>query len=47
MSANASTTAAAPLSDATRERFAREVAKYPAGQQQSAVMACLSIVQQE
>ena len=31
----------------TLERFAREVAKYPAGQQQSAVMACLSIVQQE
>ena len=47
MSANASTTAAAPLSDATRERFAREVAKYPADQKQSAVMACLSIVQQE
>ncbi|NDY91426.1 NADH-quinone oxidoreductase subunit NuoE family protein [Ideonella livida] len=35
------------LSDATKERFAREVAKYPAGHQQSAVMACLSIVQQE
>ena len=47
MSAQASTVIAAPLSDATRERFAREVAKYPAGQQQSAVMACLSIVQQE
>ena len=31
----------------TLERFAREVAKYPAGLQQSAVMACLSIVQQE
>jgi NADH-quinone oxidoreductase subunit E len=28
-------------------RFAREVAKYPAPQKQSAVMACLSIVQQE
>lgn len=28
-------------------RFAREVAKYPADQKQSAVMACLSIVQQE
>jgi NADH-quinone oxidoreductase subunit E len=42
--------AAAPalqLSDATRERFAREVAKYPADQKQSAVMACLAIVQQE
>ena len=28
-------------------RFAKEVAKYPADQKQSAVMACLSIVQQE
>ncbi|MBD3893294.1 MAG: NAD(P)H-dependent oxidoreductase subunit E [Hydrogenophaga sp.] len=36
-----------PLSDATRQRFAREVAKYPAEQAQSAVMACLAIVQQE
>ena len=35
------------ISDATRERFAREVAKYPADQKQSAVMACLAIVQQE
>ncbi len=35
------------LSDATRARFAREAAKYPAEQAQSAVMACLSIVQQE
>ena len=35
------------LSDATKERFAREVAKYPADQAQSAVMACLAIVQQE
>ena len=35
------------LSEATRARFAREVAKYPAEQKQSAVMACLSIVQQE
>ncbi|MFM8636971.1 MAG: NADH-quinone oxidoreductase subunit NuoE [Betaproteobacteria bacterium] len=35
------------LSDATRARFDREVAKYPADQRQSAVMACLSIVQQE
>ncbi|MFG6449636.1 NADH-quinone oxidoreductase subunit NuoE [Roseateles sp. BYS180W] len=35
------------LSEATRARFAREVAKYPAQQKQSAVMACLSIVQQE
>jgi NADH-quinone oxidoreductase subunit E len=35
------------FSDATRERFAREVAKYPPDQKQSAVMACLAIVQQE
>ena len=35
------------LSDATRARFDRETAKYPADQRQSAVMACLSIVQQE
>lgn len=28
-------------------RFAREVAKYPSDRKQSAVMACLSIVQQE
>jgi NADH-quinone oxidoreductase subunit E len=33
--------------EATRIRFAREVAKYPAEQKQSAVMACLAIVQQE
>jgi NADH:ubiquinone oxidoreductase subunit D len=47
-----SQTAAAPakaasLSQATLARFAREVAKYPAEQKQSAVMACLAIVQQE
>ncbi|MCZ8236069.1 MAG: NADH-quinone oxidoreductase subunit NuoE [Inhella sp.] len=35
------------LSDSTRVRFDREVAKYPADQRQSAVMACLSIVQDE
>jgi NADH-quinone oxidoreductase subunit E len=35
------------LSDTTKARFAHEVAKYPAEQAQSAVMACLSIVQQE
>jgi NADH-quinone oxidoreductase subunit E len=35
------------LTEATRARFAREVAKYPADQKQSAVMACLAIVQQE
>ena len=37
----------ADLSAATLARFAKEVAKYPADQKQSAVMACLSIVQQE
>ena len=35
------------ITEATRARFAREVAKYPADQKQSAVMACLAIVQQE
>ena len=35
------------ISDITKARFAKEVAKYPADQKQSAVMACLSIVQQE
>jgi len=35
------------FSDGTLARFAREVAKYPADQKVSAVMACLAIVQQE
>jgi NADH-quinone oxidoreductase subunit E len=35
------------LSAATKARFDREVAKYPADQRVSAVMACLAIVQQE
>jgi NADH-quinone oxidoreductase subunit E len=35
------------ISQATRSRFDREVAKYPPDQKQSAVMACLAIVQQE
>jgi len=35
------------FSDATLARLAKEVAKYPADQKQSAVMACLSILQQE
>ena len=35
------------LPDATQARFAQEVAKYPADQAQSAVMACLAVVQQE
>lgn len=33
--------------ESTLARFAKEVAKYPADQKQSAVMACLSIIQQE
>jgi NADH-quinone oxidoreductase subunit E len=46
---NTPTNAAAPatLAEATLARFAKEVAKYPADQRQSAVMACLSIVQQD
>jgi NADH-quinone oxidoreductase subunit E len=35
------------ISEKTKLRFAQEVSKYPADQKQSAVMACLSIVQQE
>ncbi|MDB5816959.1 MAG: dehydrogenase subunit [Rhizobacter sp.] len=42
-----STAGAPALSDANRARFDREVAKYPPDQAQSAVMACLAIVQQE
>jgi len=37
----------AALSSATIARFDRELAKYPDDQKQSAVMACLAIVQQE
>lgn len=37
---------ASEFGEAVLSRFAREVAKYPADQKQSAVMACLSIVQQ-
>jgi NADH-quinone oxidoreductase subunit E len=37
----------APLSAEVLARFAREVAKYPDDQKQSAVMACLAIAQQE
>jgi NADH-quinone oxidoreductase subunit E len=40
-------TPAMTLSDATLARFAREVAKYPQDKKDSAVMACLAIVQQE
>jgi NADH-quinone oxidoreductase subunit E len=39
--------ASAIFSAVTLERFALEVAKYPADQKPSAVIACLSIVQQE
>ena len=35
------------LSDATKARFDREIAKYPADQRQSAVMGCLRIMQEE
>ena len=35
------------ITESTRARFDREVAKYPADQKQSAVMACLAILQQE
>ncbi len=35
------------FSDAAIQRFDREVAKYPEEQRQSAVMACLAIIQQE
>ena len=35
------------ITDATRARFETEVAKYPSDQKQSAVMACLAILQQE
>jgi NADH-quinone oxidoreductase subunit E len=35
------------FSEQTLQRFAREVAKYPPEHKQSAVMACLAIVQHE
>jgi NADH-quinone oxidoreductase subunit E len=35
------------ISDSTRALFDKEVAKYPSDQRQSAVMACLAIMQQE
>jgi NADH-quinone oxidoreductase subunit E len=47
MSTVATPSHAANLSEATQARFAKEVAKYPADQKVSAVMACLAIVQQE
>ncbi len=47
MSNDSTPASATAITAATLERFAREVAKYPADQAQSAVMACLAIVQQE
>ncbi|RZL68324.1 MAG: NADH-quinone oxidoreductase subunit NuoE [Variovorax sp.] len=47
MSNESTTLRSTEISAAALERFAREVAKYPADQAQSAVMACLAIVQQE
>ncbi|MGB3072024.1 MAG: NADH-quinone oxidoreductase subunit NuoE [Ottowia sp.] len=47
VSSQVSATEASPFSAATLARFAREVSKYPDEQKQSAVMACLSIIQQE
>ena len=35
------------ISEVTKARFAKEVAKYPADQKPSAIVACLAIVQQE
>ena len=35
------------ISEPSRARFDREVSKYPADQKQSAVMACLTIVQED
>ena len=35
------------ISEQTKARFDREIAKYPADQKQSAVMACLTIIQQQ
>lgn len=47
VSSQVSAADASPFSPATLARFAREVSKYPNEQKQSAVMACLSIIQQE
>jgi NADH-quinone oxidoreductase subunit E len=47
MQSAATPTAHVPFPAAMLERFAREVAKFPAAQKQSAVMACLTIVQAE
>ena len=45
--AHSHTADAVEFSAATLQRFAHEVAKYPAEQKQSAVIACLAILQQE
>jgi len=42
-----STTGSNLFAETTLQRFAREVDKYPPGRQQSAVMACLTIAQEE
>lgn len=42
-----SATQSKQISAEAKARFAKEVAKYPVDQKQSAVMACLAIVQQE
>ena len=47
MSTEATRVEGVSFSAATLARFDREVAKYPADQRQSAVMACLAIVQLE
>ena len=44
---NHETTPHVPFTAETQALFAREVAKFPADQKQSAVMACLSIIQNE
>ena len=45
--AHSQTMEAVEFSDATLQRFARELAKYPTEQKLSAVIACLSILQEE
>ncbi len=47
MSSHATPVVAPVLSAATIAQFDREVAKFPADQRQSAVMACLAILQKE
>lgn len=42
-----SSSSASLLSETVRQKIDREVAKYPIGQQQSAVMAALALVQEE